>query len=161
MDAVQLKLKAFCCRHISRWDIQVALRCGCPSIDRKVVNSGKRLRAYVGLDEGEVITWNYLLKSYLVAARFSFPINLKGTLHSKYSKSFLSFNFAPMLKFVPQLKPAFPVFWVNFTPRPTSLISNESLGFMLAMYKCKRTRLPSLIFPMFVRLLPPLSHLAA
>ncbi|PUZ37362.1 hypothetical protein GQ55_9G113500 [Panicum hallii var. hallii] len=41
-------------RHISRWDIQVALRCGCPSIDRKVVNSGKRLRAYVGLDEGEV-----------------------------------------------------------------------------------------------------------
>ncbi|XP_062214797.1 zinc finger protein VAR3, chloroplastic-like [Phragmites australis] len=41
-------------RHISRWDIQVALRCGCPSIDRKVVNSGKRLRAHVGLDEGEV-----------------------------------------------------------------------------------------------------------
>ncbi|CAN6322849.1 unnamed protein product [Urochloa humidicola] len=41
-------------RHISRWDIQVALRRGCPSIDRKVVNSGKRLRAYVGLDEGEV-----------------------------------------------------------------------------------------------------------
>jgi len=30
------------------------MRCGCPSIDRKVVNSGKRLRAYVGLDEGEV-----------------------------------------------------------------------------------------------------------
>uniref|UniRef100_A0A0D9VY48 RanBP2-type domain-containing protein n=1 Tax=Leersia perrieri TaxID=77586 RepID=A0A0D9VY48_9ORYZ len=41
-------------RHLSRWDIQVALRCGCPSIDRKVVNSGKRLRAHVGLDEGEV-----------------------------------------------------------------------------------------------------------
>ncbi|KAF0910261.1 hypothetical protein E2562_001448 [Oryza meyeriana var. granulata] len=40
-------------RHISRWDIQVALRCGCPGIDRKVVNSGKRLRAHVGLDEGE------------------------------------------------------------------------------------------------------------
>uniref|UniRef100_A0A804M2U3 CR-type domain-containing protein n=1 Tax=Zea mays TaxID=4577 RepID=A0A804M2U3_MAIZE len=40
-------------RHISRCDIQVALRCGCPSIDRKVVNSGKRLRAYVGLVEGE------------------------------------------------------------------------------------------------------------
>ena len=85
MDALQLKLKAFCCRHISRWDIQVALRCGCPSIDRKVVNSGKRLRAYVGLDEGEVITWNYLLKIYLVAARFSFPINLKSTLHFKCS----------------------------------------------------------------------------
>ncbi|EEE59800.1 hypothetical protein OsJ_12324 [Oryza sativa Japonica Group] len=41
-------------RHLSRWDIQVALRYGCPSIDRKVVNSGKRLRAHVGLDEGEV-----------------------------------------------------------------------------------------------------------
>lgn len=56
MDAVQLKLKVFYCRHISRRDIQVALRCGCASIDRKVVNSGKRLRAYVGLDEGEVTT---------------------------------------------------------------------------------------------------------
>ncbi|TVU45411.1 hypothetical protein EJB05_04898, partial [Eragrostis curvula] len=41
-------------RHISRWDIQVTVRCGCPSTDRKVVNSGKRLRAYIGLDEGEV-----------------------------------------------------------------------------------------------------------
>ncbi|KAM0898861.1 hypothetical protein ACQ4PT_021673 [Festuca glaucescens] len=41
-------------RYLSRWDIQVALRSGCPSIDRKVVNSGKRLRAHVGLDEGEV-----------------------------------------------------------------------------------------------------------
>jgi len=157
MDALQLKLKAFCCRYISRWDIQVALRCGCPSIDRKVVNSGKRLRAYVGLDEGEVITWNYLLKIYLVAARFSFPINLKSTLQIFMELSFLSFNFAPMLKFVPQLKPTFPVFGVNFTPRTTSLISNESLGFMLAMFKCKRTRLPSLIFPMLVRLLPPVS----
>jgi hypothetical protein len=38
------------------------MRCGCPSIDRKVVNSGKRLRAYVGLDEGEVTTWKYALK---------------------------------------------------------------------------------------------------
>ncbi|KAF7044179.1 hypothetical protein CFC21_053442 [Triticum aestivum] len=41
-------------RYLSRWDIQVALRGGCPSIDRKVINSGKRLRAHVGLDEGEV-----------------------------------------------------------------------------------------------------------
>ncbi|CAM0875179.1 unnamed protein product [Alopecurus aequalis] len=41
-------------RHLSRWDINVALHSGCPSIDRKVVNSGKRLRAHVGLDEGEV-----------------------------------------------------------------------------------------------------------
>lgn len=28
--------------------------CGCPSVDRKVVNSGKRLRAHVGIDEGDV-----------------------------------------------------------------------------------------------------------
>jgi len=27
---------------------------GCPSLDRKVVNSGKRLRAHVGIDEGDV-----------------------------------------------------------------------------------------------------------
>ncbi|EMS57095.1 Zinc finger protein VAR3, chloroplastic [Triticum urartu] len=42
-------------RYLSRWDIQVALRGGCPSIDRKVINSGKRLRAHVGLDEGETM----------------------------------------------------------------------------------------------------------
>lgn len=41
-------------RYLSRWDIQIALQGGCPSIDRKVVNSGKRLRAHVGLDEGEI-----------------------------------------------------------------------------------------------------------
>lgn len=27
---------------------------GCPSTDRKVVNAGKRLRAHVGIDEGNV-----------------------------------------------------------------------------------------------------------
>ncbi|VAI70150.1 unnamed protein product [Triticum turgidum subsp. durum] len=41
-------------RYLSRWDIQVALRSGCLIIYRKVINSRKRLRADVGLDEGEV-----------------------------------------------------------------------------------------------------------
>ncbi|XWS34444.1 hypothetical protein CRYUN_Cryun21dG0039100 [Craigia yunnanensis] len=41
-------------RYFSRKDIQVIAGCGCPSLDRKVVNSGKRLRAYVRIDEGSV-----------------------------------------------------------------------------------------------------------
>ncbi|XP_007045253.2 PREDICTED: uncharacterized protein LOC18609865 isoform X1 [Theobroma cacao] len=41
-------------RYFSRKDILVIAGCGCPSLDRKVVNSGKRLRAYVGIDEGNV-----------------------------------------------------------------------------------------------------------
>lgn len=39
-------------RFLSRRDIQVVAGFGCPIIDRKVVNSGKRLRAHVGIDEG-------------------------------------------------------------------------------------------------------------
>ncbi|CAK9170413.1 unnamed protein product [Ilex paraguariensis] len=41
-------------RYLSRKDIQVVAESGCPSIDRKVVNSGKRLRAHVGINEGNV-----------------------------------------------------------------------------------------------------------
>ncbi|XP_010268828.1 PREDICTED: uncharacterized protein LOC104605676 isoform X2 [Nelumbo nucifera] len=41
-------------RYFSRKDIQMIVGSGCPSIDRKVVNSGKRLRAHVGIDEGNV-----------------------------------------------------------------------------------------------------------
>ncbi|XP_030514234.1 zinc finger protein VAR3, chloroplastic-like isoform X2 [Rhodamnia argentea] len=41
-------------RHLSKKHIQVIAECGCPSTDRKVVNSGKRLRAHVGIDEGNV-----------------------------------------------------------------------------------------------------------
>ncbi|XP_020587159.1 zinc finger protein VAR3, chloroplastic-like isoform X2 [Phalaenopsis equestris] len=37
-----------------RKDIRIVVGYGCPSSDRKVVNSGKRLRAYVGTNEGEV-----------------------------------------------------------------------------------------------------------
>ncbi|KAM4106546.1 hypothetical protein ACB094_04G072200 [Castanea mollissima] len=35
-------------------DIQKVVECGCPNLYRKAVNSGKRLRAYVQLDEGDV-----------------------------------------------------------------------------------------------------------
>lgn len=35
-------------------DIQTVAESSCPSIDRKVVNSGKRLRAHMGIDEGNV-----------------------------------------------------------------------------------------------------------
>ncbi|PWA85942.1 Zinc finger, RanBP2-type [Artemisia annua] len=35
-------------------DVEMVAGFGCPSVDRKVVNSGKRLRAYVGIDEGNV-----------------------------------------------------------------------------------------------------------
>ncbi|CAA7401392.1 unnamed protein product [Spirodela intermedia] len=41
-------------RHLPRKDIQVIVGSGCPSSDRKVTNSGKRLRSYVGIEEGKV-----------------------------------------------------------------------------------------------------------
>jgi len=41
------------CRSLSRDDIQTVMKDGCPNLFRKVVNSAKRLRAYVHLDEGE------------------------------------------------------------------------------------------------------------
>ncbi|KAL0005229.1 hypothetical protein SO802_012790 [Lithocarpus litseifolius] len=44
-------------RFLSRKDIKVIAESGCPSIDRKVVNSGKRLRAHVGIDEGNVCSF--------------------------------------------------------------------------------------------------------
>ncbi|KAL4567429.1 hypothetical protein LXL04_023013 [Taraxacum kok-saghyz] len=40
--------------YFTRGDIHAVAGSGCPSIDRKVVNSGKRLRAYIGIDEGNV-----------------------------------------------------------------------------------------------------------
>ncbi|KAF4355443.1 uncharacterized protein LOC115714361 [Cannabis sativa] len=40
-------------RFLSKKNIQVISGCGCPSLDRKVVNSGKRLRAYAGVNEGD------------------------------------------------------------------------------------------------------------
>ncbi|GAB4828721.1 hypothetical protein Ancab_018389 [Ancistrocladus abbreviatus] len=41
-------------RYLSRKDIKVVVESGCPTVDRKVVNSGKRLRAHVGMHEGSV-----------------------------------------------------------------------------------------------------------
>ncbi|KAL4567839.1 hypothetical protein LXL04_023435 [Taraxacum kok-saghyz] len=40
--------------YFTRGDIHAVAGSGCPSIDRIVVNSGKRLRAYIGIDEGNV-----------------------------------------------------------------------------------------------------------
>lgn len=40
--------------HFKNRDIQAVAGSGCPSIDRKVVNSGKRLRAHMSIDEGHV-----------------------------------------------------------------------------------------------------------
>ncbi|XP_078444658.1 zinc finger protein VAR3, chloroplastic-like isoform X2 [Wolffia australiana] len=41
-------------RYLSREDIHLLAGAGCPSSDRKVTNSAKRLRAYVGINEGKV-----------------------------------------------------------------------------------------------------------
>ncbi|GAB4842736.1 hypothetical protein Ancab_012711 [Ancistrocladus abbreviatus] len=41
-------------KSLSTDDIQAIVRDGCPNLFRKVVNSAKRLRAYVRLDEGDV-----------------------------------------------------------------------------------------------------------
>ncbi|GJZ35243.1 hypothetical protein Tco_0581060, partial [Tanacetum coccineum] len=39
-------------RYFMGRDVEMVAGFGCPSVDRKVVNSGKRLRAYMGVDEG-------------------------------------------------------------------------------------------------------------
>ncbi|KAL3360757.1 hypothetical protein AABB24_013949 [Solanum stoloniferum] len=44
-------------RYLSRQDIGVLASCGCPSMDRKVVNSGKRLRVLFGIKEGNVCSF--------------------------------------------------------------------------------------------------------
>ncbi|PWA85673.1 Zinc finger, RanBP2-type [Artemisia annua] len=41
-------------RYFAGRDVEMVAGFGCPSVYRKVVNSGKRLRAYVGIDEGNV-----------------------------------------------------------------------------------------------------------
>ncbi|KAJ8637280.1 hypothetical protein MRB53_011547 [Persea americana] len=41
-------------RSLSKKDIQAIVECGCPNLFRKSVNSAKRLRVYVELDEGDV-----------------------------------------------------------------------------------------------------------
>lgn len=44
----------FCCRCLPREDILTVVECGCPNLLRKSVNSAKRLRAYLKIDEGDV-----------------------------------------------------------------------------------------------------------
>ncbi|XP_060178990.1 zinc finger protein VAR3, chloroplastic-like [Lycium barbarum] len=44
-------------RYLSQQDIGVLAGCGCPSTDRKVVNSGKRLRVSLGIEEGNVCSF--------------------------------------------------------------------------------------------------------
>ncbi|KAL4580622.1 hypothetical protein LXL04_016822 [Taraxacum kok-saghyz] len=46
--------------YFTRGDIHAVAGSGCPSIDWKVVNSGKRLRAYIGIDEGNLDRFNDL-----------------------------------------------------------------------------------------------------
>lgn len=43
------------CRSLSPQAIQTIVEKGCPSLYRKAVNSAKRLRAHLELDEGEVL----------------------------------------------------------------------------------------------------------
>lgn len=47
-------------RSLSRKDIQRIVEKGCPNLFRKAVNSAKRLRAYVQLDEGDVSSLLFL-----------------------------------------------------------------------------------------------------
>ncbi|PHU08614.1 hypothetical protein BC332_20474 [Capsicum chinense] len=58
-------------RYLSRQDIAVLAGCGCPNRDRKVVNSGKRLRVSLGIEEGNVCSFCILRgsceRAYVVA----------------------------------------------------------------------------------------------
>ncbi|KAK9277769.1 hypothetical protein L1049_007316 [Liquidambar formosana] len=58
-------------RYFSRKHIKVVAGSGCPSTDRKVINSGKRLRAHVGIDEGNVCS----------------SCNLRGNCERAYAKA--------------------------------------------------------------------------
>jgi len=72
-------------RFLSQKDIGVIVTFGCPSLDRKVVNSGKRLRAYAGIDEGNVGDDHFLQSFtflYCIIHNFAFT----------YHKNFLAFN---------------------------------------------------------------------
>jgi len=49
-----LLLIVMLCRLLPVGDVQAVVEGGCPNILRKVVNSAKRLRAHLQLDEGDV-----------------------------------------------------------------------------------------------------------
>lgn len=50
----------YICRSLSTEDIEKVVGSGCPNLLRKSVNSAKRLRAHVRLDEGDVCNFNNL-----------------------------------------------------------------------------------------------------
>lgn len=56
-----------CYRSLSKQDIHTVVEKGCPNILRKVVNSGKRLRIYVQLDEGDVSSLYHMLALQILA----------------------------------------------------------------------------------------------
>lgn len=58
-------------RQFSKREIQIVVGSGCPSLDRKVVNSAKRLRSHVGIDEREVCS----------------SCNLRGSCDRAYTKA--------------------------------------------------------------------------
>ena len=47
------------CKLLSNKNIRVIAAFGCPNLDRKVVNAEKRLRAHVGVDEGDVCSYHH------------------------------------------------------------------------------------------------------
>lgn len=53
-------------RSLSREDIKAVVEYGCHNTNRKVVNSGKRLRAYVNLDEAVVSSVSTICKVFVV-----------------------------------------------------------------------------------------------
>jgi hypothetical protein len=52
------------CRLLSSEDIQAVVEDGCPNLLRKAVNSAKRLRAHLRLDEGDVRVLLLLLSNF-------------------------------------------------------------------------------------------------
>ena len=52
-------------RSLSREDIKAVLEYGCLNTNRKVVDSGKRLRAFVNLDEGFVSLISAICKVFV------------------------------------------------------------------------------------------------
>ena len=63
-------MKAFSTSYFSRKDVEVVAGSGCPNTDRKVVNSGKRLRAHVDIDEvnvgSEFLRYENNIQSFLL-----------------------------------------------------------------------------------------------
>ncbi|KAL4567905.1 hypothetical protein LXL04_023501 [Taraxacum kok-saghyz] len=87
--------------YFTRGDIHAVAGSGCPSIDRKVVNSGKRLRAYIGIDEGNVSQNLRLRLNSLIDSTTSLhapqilPFSLIDSTTSLHAPQILPFSFLP------------------------------------------------------------------